>query len=76
MKTLNMESSMSRRANCLDNAVPESFINNLKKELIRRKKYKSREQTWADVFNYIEMFYIPKRRHTSNGRVAPTVYEQ
>ena len=76
LKSLNIEPSMSRRGNCHDNAVAESFFSNLNPEKIRRKKYKSRAQAQADVFNYIEMFYNPKRRHTSNGRVAPTVYEQ
>ena len=76
LTSLDIAPSMSRRGNCHDNAVAESFFSNLKKEKIRRKKYKSRAQARADVFNYIEMFYNPKRRHTSNGRVAPTVYEQ
>lgn len=76
LNTLNMQPSMSRRGNCHDNAVAESFFSNLKKERVRRIKYKSRADAQADVFNYIEMFYNPKRRHTHNGRVAPTVYEQ
>ena len=76
LKTLNMEPSMSRRGNCWDNAVAESFFSNLKKEKIRRKVYKTRDHARADVFNYIEMFYNPRRRHTHNNRVPPTVYEQ
>jgi len=76
LKTLNIEPSMSRRGNCWDNAVAESFFSNLKKEKIRRKIYKTRDAARADVFNYIEMFYNPKRRHTHNDRVSPTVYEQ
>ena len=76
LKTLNIEPSMSRRGNCWDNAVAESFFANLKKEKIRRKIYKTRDEARAAVFNYIEMFYNPKRRHTHNDRVAPTVYEQ
>ena len=76
LKTLNIEPSMSRRGNCWDNAVAESFFSNLKKEKIRRKIYKTRDDARADVFNYIEMFYNPKRRHTHNDRVSPTVYEQ
>ena len=76
LKTLNIEPSMSRRGNCWDNAVAESFFSNLKKEKIRRKIYKTRDEARAAVFNYIEMFYNPRRRHTNNGRVSPTVYEQ
>ena len=76
LKTLNMEASMSRRGNCHDNAVAESFFANLKKEKIRRIKYKTRADARHAMFNYIEMFYNPKRRHTHNNRVAPTVYEQ
>lgn len=76
LMTLNIEPSMSRRGNCWDNAVAESFFSNLKKEKIRRKIYKTRDDARAAVFNYIEMFYNPKRRHTHNDRVPPTVYEQ
>ena len=73
---LNIEPSMSRKGNCWDNAVAESFFANLKKERIRRQVYKSRAIAREDVFNYIELFYNPKRRHTHNGRIAPAVYEQ
>jgi len=76
LKTLNMEASMSRRGNCHDNAVAESFFANLKKEKVRRIKYKTRADARHAMFNYIEMFYNPKRRHTHNDRVPPTVYEQ
>lgn len=76
LKSFNMQPSMSRRGNCWDNAVAESFFANLKKEKVRRKIYKTRAQAQQAIFNYIEMFYNPKRRHTHNDRVAPTVYEQ
>ena len=59
-KANNLEVSMSRRGNCHDNAVAESFFSNLKKELIRRKVYKTRDEAKADVFNYIE-FFLKKR---------------
>ena len=75
LKTLNIEPSMSRRGNCHDNAVAESFFATLKKEKIRRKIYETRDEARAAVFNYIEMFYNPKRRHTHNDRVPPTVFE-
>ena len=67
---------MSRKGNCHDNAVAESFFANLKKEKIRRRIFKTRDEARADVFNYIEMFENPKRRHTHNDRLSPSVYEQ
>jgi len=60
LKTFNIEPSMSRRGNCWDNAVAESFFSNLKKEKVRRKIYKTRDEARAAVFNYIEMFYSPR----------------
>lgn len=76
LSSLNMEASMSRRGNCWDNAVAESFFGNLKKEKIRRHKYKTREEAKRAIFYYIEMFYNPKHRHTHNQRVSPTSYEK
>lgn len=76
LDTLNVEPSMSRRGNCWDNAVAESFFSNLKKEKIRRSVYKSREEARQAIFHYIEMFYNPKRRHTNNGRTSPSEYER
>lgn len=76
LDTLNVEPSMSRRGNCWDNAVAESFFSNLKKEKIRRSVYKSREEARQAIFHYIEMFYNPKRRHTNNGRTSPNEYER
>jgi hypothetical protein len=61
-------SSMSRRGNCLDNAVAESFFQLFKRERVRRQIYATRCDARADVFNYIEMFYNPKRRHGTAGR--------
>ena len=74
--SLDIEPSMSRRGNCWDNAVAESFFSNLKKEKIRRIKYKTRDDARQAMFHYIEMFYNPKRRHTSNGRLSPTEYDR
>ena len=76
LKTINMEAIMSRRGNCHDNAVAEIFFANLKKEKIRRIKYKTCADARHAMFQYIEMFYNPKRRHTHYNRVALTVYEQ
>jgi len=76
LNTLKIEPSMSRRGNCWDNAVAESFFSNLKKEKIRRIKYKTRDDARQAIFHYIEMFYNPKRRHTNNGRQSPTEYDR
>lgn len=67
LKHHNLVHSMSRRGNCHDNAVAESFFNLLKRERIRRKVYRSRDEARQDVFDYIEMFYNPKRKHVRNG---------
>lgn len=67
---------MSRRGNCFDNAVAESFFQLLKRERIRRKIYATREQARADVFDYIEMFYNRKRRHGYAQQLSPVDYEK
>jgi len=63
----NLDASMSRRGNCHDNAVAESFFQLLKRERIRRLTYLTRDAARQDVFGYIEMFYNPTRKHTNNG---------
>jgi len=63
--------SMSRRGNCHDNAVAESFFNLLKRERVRRRLYKTRDEARKDIFDYIEMFYNPKRKHVRNGMLIP-----
>ena len=68
--------SMSRRGNCHDNAVAESFFQLLKRERIKRKIYLTRDACRSDVFDYIEMFYNPKRRHGSNGGLSPVEFER
>jgi putative transposase len=68
--------SMSRRGNCYDNAVVESFFQLLKRERIRRRVYSDREQARRDVFNYIEMFYNPRRRHGYNFGFSPVEFER
>lgn len=67
---------MSRRGNCHDNAVAESFFQLLKRERIKRRTYADREEARQDVFNYIEMFYNPIRRHGSAGNLAPVEFER
>jgi putative transposase len=57
--------SMSRSGNVWDNAVMESFFSSLKTERVDRKVYRSRAEAKADVFDYIERFYNPRRRHVT-----------
>ena len=66
---------MSRRGNCWDNAVAESFFSSLKKERIKNGIYKTRDLARADVFDYIEMFYNRTRRHSHLGGVSPDAFE-
>ena len=71
----NLEPSMSRRGNCHDNAVAESFFQLLKRERIRRRSYPTRNDVRRDVFEYIELVYNPKRKHTNNGMLSPVNFE-
>lgn len=75
-QTNGLEPSMSRRGNCWDNAVAESFFSSLKSERIRKRIYKTREMARADVFDYIEMFYNRTRRHSHLGGVSPEAFER
>ncbi len=67
--------SMSRKANCWDNAVAESFFGSLKSELIHHQSFKSRNQTQLSVFEYIEIFYNKRRLHSSLGYLSPEIFE-
>ena len=68
---------MSRRGNCPDNAVAESFFQLLKRERIKRRIYSAREAaTRSDVFDYIEMFYNLRRRHGASDDLPPVEYER
>lgn len=71
-----LECSMSRRGNCHDNAVSESFFQLLKRERIKRRIYATRDDARAEIFDYIEMFYNPKRRHGFNDQMSPADYEE
>lgn len=71
-----MDPSMSRRGNCWVNAVAESFFGSLKKERVGRRIYRTRDEARADLFDYIEMFYNPKRRHSHLGDVSPEAFER
>ena len=68
--------SMSRSGNVWDNAAMESFFSTLKTERTDRKVYRSRNQARADVFDFIERFYNPKRRHSTIGYLSPIEFER
>jgi transposase InsO family protein len=68
--------SMSRRGNCYDNAITESFFHTLKTELTKNLKYKSRQEARVSLFEYIELFYNRKRLHSSLGYRSPVEYEK
>jgi putative transposase len=68
--------SMSRRADCWDNAPMESFFASLKKELVHGADFTTRQEARAAIVEYLEVFYNTKRRHSSLGYVSPTEYEQ
>jgi transposase InsO family protein len=71
-----IDCSMSGVGQCWDNAPMESFFASLKKELVHHEDYQTRAQARASIFEYIETFYNPKRRHSSLGFVSPAEYEQ
>jgi transposase InsO family protein len=68
--------SMSGVGQCWDNAPMESFFASLKKELVHHEDYQTRAQARVSIVEYIEMFYNPKRRHSSLGFLSPAEYEQ
>lgn len=70
-----LEPSMSRKGNCWDNAVAESFFSSLKKERIKKHIYRTRALAHTDIADYIEGFYNPKRRHSHLNGVSPEVFE-
>lgn len=67
---------MSRAGNVRDNSATESFFSSLKTERVRGKVYRTRDQARADVFDYIERFYDPKRRHSTIGYVSSAEFER
>lgn len=76
LKAHNLVPSMSRRGNCWDNAVAESFFQLLKRERIRRRIYLTRDEARQDVFDYIEFFYNRKRKHGSTNQLSPIEFER
>lgn len=69
-------SSMSRRANCWDNAVAESFFASLKMELVYRSRWRTKAQARSALFEYIEVFYNRRRRHSALGYQSPAEFEK
>jgi putative transposase len=67
--------SMSRKGDCWDNAVVESFFGSLKQERVQWRHYQTRQEAWRDVLNYISMFYNPHRLHSYLGYKSPNQYE-
>ena len=68
--------SMSRKGNCWDNAVAESFFHSLKTQLVHHVSYRNKEEAERSLFNYIEVYYNRRRKHSTNGYKAPALYEQ
>lgn len=68
--------SMSRKGDCYDNAVAESFFGSLKAELVNHEDYRTKEQARQSIFKYIELFYNQRRRHSYLGYVSPDEYER
>ena len=71
-----IECSMSRTGECHDNAVMESFFSRMKDDRVSRRRYRTRDEARADIFDYIERFYNPKRRHSTLGGLSPVEYEK
>ncbi len=76
LKSYGIGCSMSRKGNCWDNAAMESFFSRFKVELIYAESYRTAEDARTGIFEYIEMFYNRKRRHSSLGYISPHEYEQ
>ena len=76
LKEQGITCSMSRAGEVWDNSAMESFFSSLKTERTARKVYRTREQARADVFDYIERFYNPTRRHSTLGYVSPIEFEK
>ena len=75
LKKFKFTQSTSRKGNCYDNAVTESFFHTLKTEHVFWRKYKTRAEARQDIFNYIESFYNRERRHSKLDYISPADYE-
>jgi len=68
--------SMSKKGDCWDNAVAESFFHTLKVELVHRNKFKTRDEGKRKIFEYVEMYYNRRRAHSTLGNLSPSEYER
>jgi len=75
MKEHNLSCSMSRKGECLDNAVAESFFGTLKTELVIHEDYRTKDEARKSLFEYIELFYNKRRRHSFLGYISPAEFE-
>ncbi len=76
LKKYGCKQSMSRKGDCWDNAVAESFFGTLKTELVHHEKFKTREQARQSIFEYIEVFYNRQRLHSYLGYLSPEQFER
>jgi len=76
LKEAGIVCSMSRKGNCWDNAPTESFFASLKKEMVYRTRFETRAQARAAIFEWIEVWYNRKRRHSAIGYISPDAFER
>jgi transposase InsO family protein len=76
LKSYGIIQSMSRKGNCLDNAVAESFFHTLKTELVHHQIYHTKKQAKQSIFEYIEVFYNRERMHSANDNLSPVEFEK
>ena len=76
LSTHGFEASMSGKGNCYDNSMVETFFKSLKAELIWRNRWETRRQAEGAIFQYINGFYNPRRRHSSIGGKSPLAFER
>ncbi len=76
LATTGIQCSMSRRGDCFDNAPVESFFGTLKTELVYQQRFASRREARQAIFEYIEVFYNRKRRHSALGYLSPVEFEE
>ncbi len=76
LKEQGITCSMSRAGEVWDNSAMESFFSSMKTERMARKVFRNREQARAEVFDYIERFYNPTRRHSTLGYISPIAFEK
>jgi transposase InsO family protein len=76
LETHALQASMSRKGNCWDNAVVESFFASIKVELKPERSWRSHDEAQSAIFEYIETWYNPRRRHSFNGYLSPNEFEE